>query len=102
MRLEHRPDEKIRHQLPKEARTAGPNAQNLWGTKTPPTTKVWSWQMGPRWARKPQAVHVMAAVPAQVAKVQAGMQVESEAETTMMMMMILTNTGRRGMRASNH
>ena len=40
--------------------------------------------------------------PAQVAKVQAGLEVESEAETTMTMMMILTNAGRRGMRASNH
>ena len=58
--------------------------------------------MGPRWARKPQAVHVMAAVPAQVAKAQAGLQVESEAKTTMTMMMILTNAGRWGMRASNH
>ena len=33
MRLEHRPDERIHHQLPEEARTAGPNAQNLWGRR---------------------------------------------------------------------
>ena len=31
--LEYRPDERIRHQLPEEARTAGPNAQNLWGRR---------------------------------------------------------------------
>ena len=29
--LEYQPDERIRHQLPEEARTAGPNAQNLRG-----------------------------------------------------------------------
>ena len=33
MRLEYRPDERIHHQFPKEARTAGPNAQNLWGQR---------------------------------------------------------------------
>ena len=71
------------------------------GTKTPLMTRVWSWQMGLRWARKPQAVHVMAVVPAQVAKAQAGLEVESEAKTTMTMM-ILTNAGRWGMRANNH
>ena len=30
-RLEHQPDEGVCHQLPETARTAGPNAQNLWG-----------------------------------------------------------------------
>ena len=50
------------------------------GTKTPPTTKVQSWQMGPKWAgRRPQAVHMVATAPVQVVKVQAGLQVESEA-----------------------
>ena len=32
-RLEYRPDERIRHQLPEEAWTAGPNAQNLRGRR---------------------------------------------------------------------
>ena len=73
------------------------------GTKTPPMTKVQSWQMGPKRAgRRPQAVHVVVTAPVQVGKAQAGLQVESEAETTMMMMKILTNAGRQGMRASNH
>ena len=40
--------------------------------KTPLTARVWSWQTGPKWARKPQAVHVMAAVPAQVAEAEGG------------------------------
>ena len=32
-RLEYRPDERIRCQLPEEAWTASPNAQNLWGRR---------------------------------------------------------------------
>ena len=44
MRLEYQPDERIRHRLPEEARTASPNAQISMGTKTPLTEKVWSWQ----------------------------------------------------------
>ena len=33
MRLEHRPDEGVCHQLPEKARTAGSNAQNLRGRR---------------------------------------------------------------------
>ena len=33
MRLEHRPDEGVCHQLPEETWTAGPNAQNLRGRR---------------------------------------------------------------------
>ena len=33
MRLEYQPDEGICCQLPEEARTASPNAQNLWGQR---------------------------------------------------------------------
>ena len=71
------------------------------GTKTPLTVRVWSWQTGPKWARKPQAVHVMVAVQAQVAEAKVGREVESEAGTTTVMMMTLTSTGRQGMRV-NH
>ena len=41
----------------------------IYGTKTPPTTKVQSWQMGPKRAgRRPQAVHVVATAPVRVVR----------------------------------
>ena len=123
-RLEYRPDERIRHQLPEEARTAGPNAQNLWGRRHPLMTKVWSWQTAPRWERRPLAARVapaeanharslqpavaavereeQAVVTAPVQVAQAGLEVESEPEMMTMMKMTLTNAGRQGVKLHHH
>ena len=106
-RLEHRPDEGVCHQLPEEARTAGPNAQNLWGRRHLWRGTVLSWQTGPKQPRRPRvvqeapaganhersqqpaavlvlavagAVHARAAAPVQV--VQAVPEAKSEVVTT--------------------
>ena len=39
------------------------------GDKDSSDSRVWSWQMEPKWARRPQAVHKVAVAPAQVAVV---------------------------------
>ena len=56
------------------------------GTRTPPTAKVQSWQMGQRRSRRPQAAHVVVTAPVPVVRMWAGPEVKSEAGTTVVMM----------------
>ena len=57
------------------------------GTRTPPTTKVQSWQMGQKQSRRrPQVVHVVVRAPVPVVRTWVGPRVESEVGTTMVMM----------------
>ena len=56
------------------------------GTRTPPTVKVQSWQMGQRRSRRPQVAHMVVTAPVPVVRTWAGPEVKSEAGTIVVMM----------------